>query len=112
MSGGRKAETVEIRAFRGTRKASVYRDYVLRKKTFALILAAADEEGLALLSSLDAFGPHELDKAASMELAEQLTQLRSSGAVVDIDDDLVAVAEVARWCARAGEDAWLRIEGP
>ena len=112
MTGDSEGETVEIRAFRGTRRASVYRDHVLREESFARILAAADEQGLALLSSLDQHGPHELDKAASMRLAEQLTQLRSSGALVDLDDDLVSLAEVARWCARAGEDAWLRIEGP
>jgi hypothetical protein len=103
--------TVEIRAFRGPRKASVYRDHVLREGTFARILTAADKERFALLSSLGQPGPHELDKAASMRLAEQLNQLRASGALVDIDDDLVAVAEVARWCAHAGEEAWLRIEG-
>jgi len=107
-----ESETVDIRAFRGSRKASVYRDHVLGEERFARVVATAAEQGLTVLGSLDQHGPLGLDKAASMRLAEELTQLRSSGALVELDDDLVAIAELARWCARAGEDAWLRIEGP
>jgi hypothetical protein len=107
-----EGETVDIRAFRGSRKASVYRDHVLGEERFARVVATAAEQGLTVLGSLDEHGPRELDKAASMRLAEELTQLRSSGALVELDDDLVAIAELARWCAHAGEDAWLRTERP
>ena len=106
------SETVEVRAFRGTRRTSVYREHVLPKQDFVRILAAGAARGLALLSSLDQHGPHELDKASAKRLAEEATDLRMSGELVELDGDLVAVTEVARWCAHASDDAWLRIEDP
>jgi hypothetical protein len=30
--------------------------------------------------------------------------------LLELDDDLTAIGALARWCARAGEAAWLRIE--
>ena len=102
---------VEVRAFRGTRRASVYREHVLPEKDFARILAAGKARRLALLSSLDQHGPHELDKASAKGLAEEATGLRMSGELPDLDGDLTAVIEVARWCAHASDDSWLRIEG-
>jgi hypothetical protein len=51
---------VEIRAFRGSRRAPVYREHVLEQRRFRQILAAGERHGLDLLSSLDPNGPHEL----------------------------------------------------
>src|SRR5262245_51427486 len=103
---------VEVRAFRGTRRASVYRDHVLSETDFARILAAGAARGLALLSSLDRHGSLELDKASARRLAEEATDLRISGELPDLDGDLIAMIEVARWCAHASDASWLRIGGP
>ena len=102
---------VEVRAFRGTRRASVYRDHVLPEGDFGRILAAGTARGRALLSSLDQHGPHELDKASAKRLAEEATDLRMSGELPDLDGDLIALIEVARWSAHASDESWLRIEG-
>ena len=103
---------VEVRAFRGTRRASVYREHVLPENDFVRILAAGTARGLTLLSSLDQHGPQELDKTSAKRLAEEATDLRMSGELPDLDGDLVAMVEVARWCAHASDDSWLRITGP
>jgi hypothetical protein len=105
-------EPVEVRAFRGTRQASVYREHVLSDTRFARIVAAGATAGLSLLSSLDPYGPHVLDKAGAQRLAEETSRLRISGELPDLDDDLTAIGEVARWCARASDNSWMRIEGP
>ena len=104
-------EPVEIRAFRGTRQASVYRDLVVPRSTFVRILEAAERQGLPLLTSLVQQGPHELGKDQTHDLAAEMTVLRSSGELIDVDDDLTSLAELARWCAHAREGAWLTIEG-
>jgi hypothetical protein len=100
---------VEVRAFRGTRRASVYREHVLPERDFARIVAAGAARGLQLLSSLDRHRPYELDKASAKRLADEVTDLRISGELPDLDADLTAVIEVARWCAHASDDSWWRI---
>lgn len=87
--------SVAIRAFRGTRRSSVYREHLLDEGSFARI--AAD-------------WPREFDQQGARRLAEELTALRASAVLLDLDDHLTAIAELARWCARAGRDGWLRIE--
>ena len=88
----------------------MFRDVVLRLPTFVYILTAAKEQRLPLLASLGQSGSHELDKARAQDLAEELTRLRSSGELPDLDEDLTSLAELARWCAHAREEAWLTIE--
>ena len=105
-------EAVEVRAFRGTRKSSVYREHVLAESAFVCILDVAARERLTLLSSLDQYGPHELGKGDARRLADEATGIRAGGVLPELDDDLTAIAEVASWRARATEDSWLRIEGP
>jgi hypothetical protein len=107
-----RGRVVEVRAFRGTRRASVYREHVVPERAFARILAAGTARGLSLLSSLDRHGRRELDKATARRLAEEATELRVSGELPDLDRELTAVAEVARWCAHSSNASWLRIEGP
>ncbi len=105
-------EWVEIRAFRGTRRASVYREHVLFEKAFARILGVGEREGLPLLSSLHPYGPRELDKSEAQQLADEATKIRAGAELPDLDPDLVAIAEVARWCAHASGESWMKIEGP
>jgi hypothetical protein len=103
---------VRVRAFRGRRRASVYREYVVAAKVVPRIAEASRARGLLILSSFPQSGRRELDKAKAKRLAEEATELRMSGERPDLDHDLTAVAEVARWCAHASGDSWLWIEGP
>jgi hypothetical protein len=105
-------EWVEIRAFRGPRRASVYREHALPEKAFARILGVGERAGLPLLSSLDPSGPRELDKSEAQQLADEATSIRAGAELPDLDPDLVAIAEVARWCAHASGESWMKIEGP
>jgi hypothetical protein len=105
-------EVVEVRSFRGSRRASVYREHVLPEEAFARILEVGRQTDLALLASLDQYGPHELDKRQAAQFAEEVTRIRTSAEVPELDADLTAIAEVARWCARATDESWMKIEGP
>ncbi len=102
--------SVAIRAFRGNRRTSVYRDHVFTSAAFRRILEAGRRRGLPVLSSLDRNGPNPLGKQDARRLAAETTNLRRSGELTDLDEDLTGVAEVARWCAHAPDDAWVRIE--
>ena len=90
----------------------MYYGHRVSDENFARIHTAASARGLALLASLDPNDEHELDKESAYRLAEEMTDVRRSGDVPDLDDDLTAIAEVARWCARATEGSWLKIESP
>ena len=104
-------ETVELRAFRGSRRASVYRSHAVSGAAFARILESGASYELALLASLGRTGPHELDKESARQLAAEANEIRKSGELLDLDGDLVAIAELARWCARAPTRSWMTIEG-
>ena len=97
---------VEVRAFRGTRRSSVYRAHSVGGGEADRIRAAAAALGLALLAAL---APGDLDKRDARRLADELTRLRASATLLERDDDLTALAEVASWCARANGRAWLRV---
>ena len=107
-AANRKA--VQIRAFRGTRRSSVYREHLLPQKAFVEILAVGKRDGLAALASLDRRGPHELDKQNAHRVPDEVGRLRAGGELVELDEDLAAIAELARWCARASAAAWMKIE--
>jgi len=100
---------LEIRAFRGTRRSSVYRGHALTTRTFIRIRTAASSRGLSLISSLNPAGHTDLDQADALRLASEATELRLSAALPDLDTDLTAVTEIARWCAHAQRNAWLTI---
>jgi hypothetical protein len=100
---------VAFRAFRGSLKTSVYQEHVITQAAFARIAAVGEREGLAVVASLRR--RQRLDKRRARRLAQETTAMRSSGELADLDDDLTAITEVARWCARAAGDAWMRIEG-
>lgn len=87
----------------------MYRRHALTTRTFARVRAAAAIRGLSLFSSLDPDGDAELSKADARRLASETNELRLSAALPDLDQDLTAVSEVARWCAHARVSAWLTV---
>jgi hypothetical protein len=101
---------VELRAFRGTRRSSVYRSHTLTRQALERIVEAARAEGLPELGGLDPARQHELGKREARRVAEEASQLRASARLLDLDGDLTATAEVANWCARAAERSWLRVQ--
>jgi hypothetical protein len=101
-------EEVRIRAFRGTRRSSVYRECVVPERVFQRLLAVGERKGLPSLSSLAAEGPHTLDKNNARRLAREMTAV---DAVLN-EPQLPAIIEIALWCAHATATAWLTIAGP
>jgi hypothetical protein len=75
------------------------------------ILNVAREQLLPVLSSIDQHTARELNKSDARQLADEVTRLRERAELPGLDEDLTALAEVARWCARASGEAWLTIEG-
>jgi hypothetical protein len=108
-TGEARGDAVAVRAFRGTRRTSVYQEHVVDARSFRRIVETAERKELPVLSSLDGRGAREVDKHAAHRLADELTQLRRGGELLELDDELVAIAAVASWCARSRERAWLRI---
>ncbi len=43
-------------------------------------------------------------------MADEAGSLRASGELIELDGDLTSIAELARWCARASEASWMKIE--
>ena len=109
MGPGEHGSPIELRAFRGSRRASVYRAHVVTGEAFERILAVGSQRGLALLSALDPFGPHELEKGGAQQLASEVDSLRRGARLLELDPDLVAIGELARWCARTSGRSWLTI---
>jgi hypothetical protein len=75
-----------------------------------IMLGSAYE--LHLLPTLDPYGPYELSQPQAMTLADELAFLMPV-----VNDDLlqphlVAMHDLALWCARSSEQAWIHIEGP
>jgi hypothetical protein len=101
-------ERVEARAFRGTRKRSVYRSHEVGHRELVRIASAGEQSGLALVATLAAL-PSELDKEAAEQLAGELSELRLGGTLLDADDDVTQLAELARFCSRARGGAWLTL---
>ena len=101
-------EQVEARAFRGTRKKSVYRSHPLGYHELVRIAAAGEQSRLVLVATLGAL-PCEIDKEDAERLATELSELRVAGSLLDLDDHLTALAELARFCARARGGAWLTV---
>jgi hypothetical protein len=56
-----------------------------------------------------ATAPNEVGKEEARRLAAELSELRVGAELLDLDDDLTALAELARFCARARERAWLTL---
>jgi hypothetical protein len=106
-----QGETVELRTFRGSRRKSVYRAHVVAAAAFEQIVESGTARDLALLASFDRHGTRELDKEDARQLAAEADELRMSGDLLDLDGDLVAIAELARWCGRAPARSWMTIEG-
>jgi hypothetical protein len=100
---------VEVRAFRGTRRSAIYRTHTLESADFCRIRDAARSLDLPLIGSLDPRRLDRLDKDAATRVAEEMTQLRLSGQLLELDDDLAAIASLARWCRHSGS-AWMTIE--
>ena len=101
---------VEIRAFRGSRLRSVYREHVLPESRFERIRASGKKCGLPVVATLDFRSRHELDKRRARALAAEANALRASAELPDLDDDLTEIAEIAHWCSRASGRAWLQID--
>jgi hypothetical protein len=104
-------EVVEFRAFRGDRRASVYRQHVVDRGAFRRLLETASRRRLPLLASLSTRGRRELQKDEAGRLAVEVSSLQADVELPELDRDLALIAELARWCARTRGQAWLSVSG-
>ena len=102
-------EIVEFRAFRGDRRASVYRQHAVDRGAFRRVLETASRRRLPLLASLN--DRRELQKDEARRLAAEVSALQAGADLPELDRDLALIAELARWCARTRGRSWLRISG-
>ncbi|HEY4346915.1 MAG TPA: hypothetical protein VGM80_04945 [Gaiellaceae bacterium] len=100
---------VEIRAFRGSRRSSVYREHVVSGRAFARVVAAGRERGLPILSAVAEQIPRELDPREARQLAREAEALEDDLRTAALAHHLAAISEVARWCARAPGRSWMTI---
>ena len=105
-------EVVEVRAYRGSRRASVHRQHAVNEDLFARALFLARAYQLHQFSSLDGYDETELNKLQARRLAEELGFLRTVVNDSLLEPHLAAMLGVADSCWRTTEDAWLVIDGP
>ena len=98
---------VEFRAFRGSQRSSVYRSHVVAASALMRIVQIAAQEHLPLLGQLEVGQRLELEPGPARQLAQEVGRLRSRAVLLELDADLTGIAEVANWCARSREKAWL-----
>jgi hypothetical protein len=98
---------IEIRAFRGSRRSSVYRACVVPEPAVERMRRVAGRQGLSGLASVLAPPDGDLPKETARRVAADANALRLSGELLDVDDELLEVADVASWCSRAPDGAWL-----
>jgi hypothetical protein len=96
-----------IRAFRGTRRSSIYRECVVPEQVFSRLLAAGESNGLSSLAALDANGTHKLDKNHARKLAREVAAIEG----LIGGPHLAGIVETALWCAHATATSWLTIAG-
>ena len=108
----RTARVVEVRAYRGQRRAFVHREHLVNEDLFARALLLARAYRLHQLGSLDGYGPTELNKPQARRLADELGFLRTVVNDSLLEPHLTGMQEVADFCWRTSDDAWLLIEGP
>ena len=102
-------KSIEVRAFRGDLRSSTYRTYEVADSDFHRIGDVARSLDLPVLGSLDCMDRGRLDQEDASRLAEETTRLRVSGKLLELDQELVQIASLARWCQHRGR-AWMTVE--
>ena len=99
---------MEIRAYRGSRRASTYDEHVLPEHLFGRMVLLASAYDLHQLSTRDPYGPTELYGEQAQRIAEEVRFIGSIGTTrCSPRTWLLSVA----YAAHPGE-SWLVIEGP
>ena len=65
-------EPVEIRAYRGSRRASTYDEHVMPEDLFGRLVSLAQAYKLHQLTALDPYGPTELGPEQARRIAEEV----------------------------------------
>jgi hypothetical protein len=96
---------VEIRAFRGTLRSSVFRECLVSDDLFRRLLAAGERYGFRSLIALKPPGPHKLDRQHARRFAREVEELQG----LLREPEVAAIIEVAVWCAHSSNNSWLTI---
>jgi Immunity protein 31 len=107
--GSEDGEPIEVRAHRGSKRASVHRELVLSERQFDDLVEIAREHGADAVAGLDPY-QDGLDKAWAEAIAAELRALRPARPELQaLIDQLTAVID---FCVEADGDAWISIHGP
>ena len=107
-SGMAELAGVEVRAFRGSRRSSLYRAHLIASAALALLLGAASERGLPRLAALRDH-PARLEQAEARELLREAETLAAAVLDPSLRAELEALAALARWCVHSRGSAWMTI---
>lgn len=105
-------EPVEVRGYRGSRRASTYDEHVMPEALFGRLVLIAKAYSLHQLSNLDPYGPTELNPEQARRVADESAFI--AGVVNDplLAPHAEAVQRVADYCWKYSGESWLVIEGP
>lgn len=104
-------QKIALEAHRGSRRASVRREYFVPESLATRMTALAQVYGLARLESFDPYGEAELDQAGCRELAYELDLLVRVSKDPMLVEHIAALHDLADFCWQADEPAWLTILG-
>lgn len=105
-------ELVEIRAYRGSRRASIYDEHAMPEDLFARLTLIASAYKLHQLSALDPYGPTELNREQARRVSEEAAFVAQTLNDPLLAPHLEAVQRVADYCWKHSGESWLVIEGP
>jgi hypothetical protein len=105
-------EPVEVRAYRGPRRASVFREHLVPEDLFSRALMLARAYELHQLSALDPYGPFELNKEQARRISEEAAWLAALVNDPLLEPHLHGVRKAADFCWQYSGEAGLIIEGP
>lgn len=108
--GDDDGEPIDFRAHRGARRASVYREYVLRERLFDDLVGLAREHGAELVAALDPYDD-EFDKERAELVAADLKKLELV-AGDELREHVAGLRAVFDFCWQADETAWVSVTGP
>ncbi len=105
-------EHVEIRAYRGSRRASTYAEHVMPEDLFERVVSLAQAYKLHQLRALDPYGPTELNAEQAHRIADEARFIADVVTDPLLAPHLVAIQRVADYCWQHSGESWLVIEGP
>jgi hypothetical protein len=106
----RGGDVLRVRAFRGTRRSSLFREQLLAAAAVDSLQQAAARRGLTTIGTLGRDRSERRSKQQAAQLADELGILLRQLDLPELDAQLTQLLALTRWCARARGGAWLTLD--